>query len=84
MSMLDSCFAYGGVDDFYKKKCYSPDDRDKTYYDKYLEAFIKVGGTKREFDKAIAAQKKYYQKCSVVYAGTDSEGLSYNGIVWPD
>lgn len=81
MSMLDSCFAYGGVDKFYTTKSCCPAHYHQTYYEEYLENFIKLGGTKREFDKAIAAQKKYYERCKVVYAGTDSEGVSYNAIV---
>ena len=82
MSMLDSCFAYGGVDRFYTTKSCCPAHAHQTYYEEYLEDFIKLGGTKREFDAAINAQKKYYSRCRVIHnTYIDSEGCSYNSIV---
>jgi len=79
LSMLDSCFAYGGVSDFYRKKGYN---NCESYYDSYLRDYIKVGGTKEEFDKMLEVQKKHLEHCFVkrnVY--TDFEGCSYNSIV---
>ena len=81
LSMLDSCFAYGGVEDFYAPHEPWEYCGAGSHYDRYLERFLKLGGTKSEFDRAIAAQVKYYDKCKVVYAGTDGEGVSYNAIV---
>ena len=82
LDMLDSCFAYGGVSDFYVKKSYN---HDKSYYETYLADYLKVGGKKEEFDKMLEVQKKHLARCFVkqnVY--TDSEGCSYNSIVDPD
>lgn len=81
LSMLDSCFAYGGVKEFYTYHEPWEYCGEGSHYDHYLKRYMEVGGTKREFDKAIECQKKYYSKCKVVFAGYDNEGLGYNRIV---
>lgn len=79
LSMLDSCFAYGGVDGFFKPKGYGDNE---VYYDTYLKRYLKEGGSKKEFDKMLEIQKKHLERCSVKWCTyTDSEGCSYNSIV---
>lgn len=81
LSMLDSCFAYGGIELFYEYHKPWEYCGEGSHYDHYLKNYIDFGGTKREFDKAIECQKKYYERCKVVFAGYDGEGLRYNAIV---
>ena len=79
LSMLDSCFAYGGVDDFYRPQSYKGG---RTYYETYLADYIKEGGTKKEFDKMLEIQKKHLERCSVKHnVYVDCEGCMYNSIV---
>lgn len=81
ISMLDSCFVYGGIKEFYKEHEYWDYCGAGSHYEHCLKDFVECGGTKEEFDKAIEAQKRYYDRC-VVARGIymDSEGNSYNGI----
>ena len=81
LSMLDSCFAYGGIEQFYKYHKPWEYCGEGSHYDHYLKEYMDTGGTKREFDKMIECQKKYYKKCKVVFAGYDGEGLGYNAII---
>jgi len=79
LEMLDSCFAYGGVSEFYRVKSYN---HDKSYYETYLKSFIEEGGSKLEFDKMLEIQKVHLTHCSVRRSTyTDSEGCTYNSIV---
>ena len=79
LDMLESCFAYGGISEFYKKPYY----KTRNYYDDYLKQYIEVGGNKKEFDRIIKIQTDFLmEKCTVKYAGTDFEGVSYNAIVF--
>ena len=79
LSMLDSCFAYGGVSEFYIQKSYN---HNESYYDSYLRDYLKAGGTKEEFDKMLEIQKKHFEHCSVRHSVyTDSEGCTYNSVV---
>lgn len=79
LSMLDSCFAYGGVSEFYVQKSYN---HDESYYDSYLSDYLKAGGLKKEFDKMLEIQKKHLSRCSVKHnTYTDGEGCSYNSII---
>lgn len=79
LEMLDSCFAYGGVSEFYRVKSYN---HDKSYYETYLKSYIDKGGSKEEFDKMLEIQKKHLERCFVKHnVYTDSEGCSYNSIV---
>lgn len=81
LRMLSSCFAYGGTKGFFKEHGTMYEE---TYYDHYLAKYLKVSGTKEDFDKMINIQCEHYKKCSVKYAGTDFEGCSYNCIVEND
>ena len=79
LSMLDSCFAYGGVSEFYVQKSYN---HNESYYDSYLRDYLKAGGSKEEFDKMLEIQKKHFEHCSVKHCVyTDYEGCTYNSIV---
>lgn len=81
LNMLESCFAYGGTSTFYDQHKAWKYCGEGSHYDHYLADYIEVGGNKKEFDKMIEIQTKYLtEKCEIVYAGTDGEGLSYNGI----
>ena len=77
LSMLSSCFAYGGTEQFFHSHGVMYDE---TYYDHYLADYLKVGGAKEDFDKMLDIQCEHYKRCSVGYAGTDFEGCSYNYI----
>lgn len=79
LSMLDSCFAYGGVSEFYRAKSYN---NNKSYYDSYLKNYLEAGGSKEEFDKMLEIQKKHFEHCSIKHnVFTDSEGCTYNSVV---
>ena len=79
LEMLDSCFAYGGVSEFYRVKSYN---HNKSYYETYLKSYIEEGGSKLEFDKMLEIQKVHLTHCSVRRSTyTDSEGCTYNSIV---
>lgn len=79
LSMLDSCFAYGGVSKFYEKQTYN---NCRSYYDEYLARYLEKGGSKEEYDKMLEIQKKHFEHCSVKYnVFTDGEGCTYNSIV---
>lgn len=82
LNMLESCFAYGGINGFYVQHEAWEYCGKGSHYDHYLADYIEVGGNKEEFDKMISIQTEFLtEKCDIVYAGTDSDGLSYNGIV---
>ena len=83
VSMMESCWCYDGIAEFYKqRKDYETGGNKPSYYEQYLEEYQKLGGEKEEFDKAIAIQLCYLETCcKKVDAGTDSEGLSYLAIV---
>ena len=77
LSMLSSCFAYGGTKQFFTDSGVSYKE---TYYEHYLKGYLAIGGKKKDFDKMLDIQCKHYERSSVGYAGTDSEGCSYNYI----
>ena len=81
-SMLESCFAYDGIQQFYKEQPYWRNDT-RSYYEQYKDRFMKKGGNQTDFDNAIENQKNFLSThCSVVYGvGIDGEGNSYNAIV---
>ena len=84
ISMLTSCFVYGGIQGFYYQHEAWEYCGEGSHYDHYLADFIKEGGTKEEFDKIIENQIRYFEKCSSRYAGTDSEGGSYRALCEPE
>ena len=77
LSMLSSCFAYGGVKGFFSEHGISYEE---TYYQHYLNDYLEKGGTKEDYDKMLDIQCEHYKKSWVGYAGTDFEGCSYNCI----
>ena len=77
LSMLSSCFAYGGVKGFFNEHGIGYEE---TYYQHHLNNYLENGGTKEDYDKMLDIQCEHYKKCSVGYAGTDFEGCSYNCI----
>lgn len=82
LNMLESCFAYGGISNFYAQHEAWEYCGKGSHYEHYLKAFEEVGGEKEEFDRMIEIQSCYLtEKCDVISAGYDCEGLSYNGIV---
>ena len=80
-NMLESCFAYNGIQQFYKEQ--APWRKDtRSYYEQYKSTFVKKGGTETDFDTAIENQKAYLSNCSVVYnVACDGEGNCYNAII---
>ena len=82
LGMLESCYAYGGISTFYTYHEPWEYCGEGSHYEHYLEKFEKVGGTKEEFDKMIDIQSRYLtEKCKIISAGYDSDGISYNSIV---
>jgi len=70
-SMMDSCFAYGGV------------EKDTWNYKRYILPHKKELG--KLFTKTYNEHMKYLKKCTVkVNVYTDGEGLNYNSIIPPD
>ena len=69
-SMLDSCFAYGGV------------EKDGMYYDRYILPYKKDLGS-RVFNKVYKEYKKYLEENYTIKEDvhTDSEDVSYNSLV---
>lgn len=79
LDMLDSCFTYGGVSKFYHINRYG---NGCSYYDDYLKNYLDKGGSKEEFDKMIAIQKKHFELCFVNYnVHVDFEGCHYNSMI---
>jgi hypothetical protein len=66
----------------YKEPKTSRWDVDKrSYYEKYLDDYLKEGGTKEEFDKFLEIQTEHYKRSDVAHnIHTDFEGMSYGGI----
>lgn len=78
ISMLESCYAYGGTRSFWVNTgvMYS-----NTHYEKYLDDYLSVGGTREEFDKVINNQLEHLKRCRVYHGVyTDFEGCTYNSI----
>ena len=69
-SMLDSCFAYGGINE------------DDYYYSRYIFPYKKHLGTK-VFNKVYKEYKKHLEENYTIEYGThtDSEDVSYNTLV---
>lgn len=84
LDMLESCFAYGGISEFYRKHEAWSYCGKGSHYDHYLADYQKVGGNKKEFDRMIKIQTDFLtEKCMVKYnVGTDGEGVSYNAIIF--
>ena len=68
--MLDSCFAYGGV------------EKDDFYYDKYILPYKKNLGSK-VFNRVYKEYKKYLEENYTIEEDvhTDSEDVSYNNLI---
>lgn len=69
--MMDSCFAYGGV------------EKDTWNYKRYILPYKKELG--KLFTKTYNEHLKYLRKCTVITnVYTDNEGLTYNSIQKPE
>lgn len=70
--MVNSILIYGG-----KPR------KENGEYDKYLKSYVNELG-KDKVDELIGEQEEDFSKAIVGYAGTDSEGVSYNYCRWAD
>ncbi len=77
--MINSCLVYGGIDEFWKESVWR-DPKDPSYAARYVKAL----GLKR-VKELVAEQEADFAKATV-YRGyyTDSEGVTYNSILWGD
>ena len=84
LNLLESCYAYNGIESFYTENSWLEKG---SYYAGYLSEYVELGGQKSELDNMLEIQTKYLtEKCKVVYAGC-LEGVRYNAItecIWAD
>ena len=67
-SMLISCFAYGGI------------SRDNYNFKRYIDPYKKEM-SEEIFESIYEEMSAHFRGCSVIYAGQDSEGCSYNSVI---
>lgn len=72
VSMIDSCFAYGGC------------AKDSYNYKRYILPY-RARLSEKTFNKAYEKRVKELQSCTIEHSTyTDGEGGSYNSIIWPN
>lgn len=76
--MINSCLCYGGISGFWSEHSWCRPDQ--TYADKYVRSL----GLER-VKQIVAEQEADFAKATVIRDSyTDSEGCTYNSIIWGD
>lgn len=76
--MINSCLCYGGIEGFWKECSWRYGDKS------YAAPYIRKLGRER-VEQLVNEQIADFKKAKVLYdVYTDSEGCSYNTIVWAD
>ena len=80
-ALVAQCGARAAIVKYKAPKTSRWDVDKRSYYEKYLDDYLREGGTKEEFDKFLAIQEEHYKRSEVAHnIHTDFEGVSYNGI----
>lgn len=76
--MINSCLTYGGIDGFWQECEWREGDKS------YAARFIRELGRKR-VEELAEEQQADFSKARIFHGVyEDSEGCSYNGVVWHD
>ena len=77
--MINSCLAYGDIDDFWEESEQRMGDKS------YAAPYIRSLGIERVREIADEQEIDFSKKATVISdVYTDSEGASYNTVIWRD
>lgn len=76
--MINSCLTYGSIDDFWEEYEWRFGDKS------YATPFVRILGIER-VKEIVIEQEKDFSKAKIIHnVYTDSEGVSYNSVLWCD